>query len=61
MRSARLFSRFYQAQPGRPFAVLGLGLYLGRRIIERHGGHIEAEFPSEGGSCFIITLPLGLS
>jgi len=56
----RLFSRFFQAQPGGAFAGLGLGLYLSRRIIELHGGQMTAEFPPDGGSLFVITLPRNL-
>lgn len=58
-RRERLFSRFYQAQTGRPFAGLGLGLYFSRQIIELHGGHITVEFPPEGGTRLVVTLPRG--
>jgi signal transduction histidine kinase len=56
---ARLFSRFFQAAE-RPVGGLGLGLYANRRIAELHGGEIHAEFPPEGGSLFVVTLPTGL-
>lgn len=56
-RRARLFSRFYQAQTGRPFAGLGLGLYYSRQIAEAHGGQVEAQFPPDGGTRLIVTLP----
>jgi len=56
-RRERLFSRFYQAQTGRPFAGLGLGLYLARRVGALHGGHIAAEFPHDGGTRIVIELP----
>ncbi|MBI3974751.1 MAG: GAF domain-containing sensor histidine kinase [Chloroflexi bacterium] len=55
---ARLFDRFYQVQAVRPVKGLGLGLYLSRQIAEAHGGTLEAEFPPDGGSAFILTLPL---
>jgi len=52
----RLFTRFFQASK-RPAGGLGLGLYVSRSIVERHGGQIRAEFPPDGGSRFIVTLP----
>lgn len=52
-----IFNRFYQAQTGRPYAGLGLGLYFCRRIVELHGGRVEAEFPADGGTRIAITLP----
>ncbi|HEX8112591.1 MAG TPA: hybrid sensor histidine kinase/response regulator, partial [Kofleriaceae bacterium] len=37
---------------------LGLGLPLARRLVEMHGGHIDATSPGVGqGSEFIVTLP----
>ncbi len=54
----RLFTRFFQASK-RPAGGLGLGLYISRRIVELHGGHIWAEFPEDGGSRFVVTLPAG--
>ncbi len=53
---AKLFERFYQAHPGR--SGMGLGLYIAHRIVESHGGTIGAEFPEDGGTRFVITLPL---
>jgi signal transduction histidine kinase len=37
---------------------LGLGLYVGRLVVEAHGGAIRAECPPEGGARFVITLPV---
>jgi PAS domain S-box-containing protein len=53
-----LFERFHQAHRQHHLGGLGLGLYISRRIVEQHGGTIRAEFPPEGGSIFIITLPI---
>jgi PAS domain S-box-containing protein len=52
----RLFDRFYQAHPNR--SGMGLGLYVSRQIVDRHGGTIYAETPEDGGTRFVISLPL---
>jgi len=56
-RRARLFEPYYQAQPGAERSGLGLGLYVSRRIVELHGGTIRADFPSDGGTRFTLSLP----
>lgn len=53
----RLFERFYQAHSDR--SGVGLGLHISRRFIEMHGGAIRAEFPEDGGTRFVVSLPLG--
>ncbi|HST52137.1 MAG TPA: HAMP domain-containing sensor histidine kinase [Pyrinomonadaceae bacterium] len=56
----RIFRRFYRG-PGRLVAQVkgtGLGLFIVREIVKRHGGNINAESDGEGkGSSFIIRLP----
>ena len=52
----RIFERFYQAHGDR--SGMGLGLYITRMIVESHGGTIYAEFPDDGGTRFVISLPL---
>jgi len=52
---ARLFERFYQAHSNR--SGMGLGLNLAREIIEMHGGTMYAEFPPDGGTRFVMSLP----
>jgi C4-dicarboxylate-specific signal transduction histidine kinase len=37
---------------------LGLGLWLSRYIVERHGGTIRCDNRPEGGACFTVSLPL---
>ncbi len=55
-RSA-LFQRYYEVA-GEHHSGLGLGLFLCRQIIEAHSGEIDAEFPADGGSRFVVTMPL---
>lgn len=63
----RVFERFHQAHeqasgaggPGAAPKGLGLGLYISREIVERHGGRIWAESAGPGrGATFTFTLPL---
>jgi signal transduction histidine kinase len=53
----RIFDRFYQARSGDLASGMGLGLYICRQIVERHGGTINAEFPTGGGTRFVVMLP----
>ncbi|MFL5347758.1 MAG: ATP-binding protein [Hyalangium sp.] len=56
----RLFHPFSRATnaTSRHFGGLGLGLFICREIIERHGGTIWAESPgAQRGSCFHVRLP----
>jgi signal transduction histidine kinase len=56
-RRAQIFERFYQAHDGER-GGLGLGLYISKQIVDLHGGEIEAESPPDGGTRFVVRLPL---
>jgi two-component system, OmpR family, sensor histidine kinase SenX3 len=56
----RIFKRFYRAHPRGAEQVkgTGLGLFIVRSIVQRHGGDAYAESAGEGqGSTFTIRLP----
>ena len=58
-RRDHIFDRFYQAHAEGYYGGMGLGLYISREIVILHGGEIHAEFPEDGGTCFVVTLPRG--
>ena len=55
----RLFVRFQQDAPaGQNPAGVGLGLPIVRRLVEMHGGRVEAESRGKGqGAAFTVSLP----
>ena len=55
----RVFDRFFQAHARDHASGMGLGLYIGRQIAQAHGGDLQAEFPPDGGTLFVLTLPRG--
>ena len=57
---ARLFTRFEQADGTitRRFGGTGLGLAICRQLAELMGGNLDCESELDGGSAFILTLPL---
>jgi len=54
----RIFDKFYQADTSHRNEGNGLGLALVNRIVSAHRGYIEVENCREGGSKFVIVLPL---
>ncbi|HVB97158.1 MAG TPA: GAF domain-containing sensor histidine kinase [Chloroflexota bacterium] len=56
----RVFDRFYQA-PGRlhkGHTGLGLGLYISRELVRRHGGDMWLQSPAGAGATFFVRLPV---
>ena len=53
----KIFDIFFTTKPAGKGT--GLGLTLSKNIIKLHGGNIMIESPPEGGTTFIIELPLG--
>jgi signal transduction histidine kinase len=57
-----IFEQFYRV-PGvkvlnGPRSGLGLGLYISRKIVERHGGRIDVQSIPNQGSTFSVRLPI---
>jgi signal transduction histidine kinase len=56
-----VFERFRQADrtATRTVGGLGLGLFIARRLVDAHGGHIRVESDGENrGATFTVSLPL---
>jgi len=56
----RIFERLYQASgPGEAGRNgLGLGLYIARELVTKHGGKIWVSSEPQHGSCFFFTVPV---
>ncbi|MDM8518934.1 ATP-binding protein [Anaerolineales bacterium HSG6] len=55
----RIFERFYRVDKSRKkTGGTGLGLAISKEIVESHGGTIQAERLSHGGSQFTVLLPV---
>lgn len=58
--AARVFDRFYRADPGRSrdSGGTGLGLAIAASIVAAHGGQLRHEATPGGGASFAVLLPL---
>lgn len=58
----RLFQRFSRLPSAvrRGLPGIGLGLAMVRTVAERHGGAASVEFPRDGGSRFVLTVPAAI-
>ena len=54
----RIFERFERVAPLRHFGGFGLGLWIVRRVVEAHGGHVTVWSNPNQGSEFIVELPM---
>jgi len=59
-KQQHIFERFYRAHTGTPYDYggMGVGLYISKQIIERHGGRMWFESEEGKGSTFYFSLPL---
>jgi PAS domain S-box-containing protein len=54
----RIFDLFMQAEAAGTHGGIGIGLTVVRRLVEMHGGQVEASSPTDGrGSEFVVRLP----
>jgi signal transduction histidine kinase len=56
-RPEALFSPYSTSRPGH----MGLGLKVARRVVQAHGGRLEARRRAGGGAVFTMTLPRGVA
>lgn len=59
-KQGRIFERFYRAHTGtaHDYGGMGVGLYISREIVGRHGGRMWFESREGEGSVFSFSLPL---
>ncbi len=59
-QQGRIFERFFRAttSPIERYGGLGLGLYITKEIVERHGGRIWLTSEAGKGATFYVALPL---
>lgn len=56
-RAAQLFKPFTRLHARDDYAGSGIGLSIVQRIVERHGGRVQAQAEIGRGACFDFTLP----
>jgi signal transduction histidine kinase len=58
-RQARIFERFYTAHgdTAHDYGATGIGLYLAREFVRRHGGRMWFQSQEGIGSTFFFALP----
>jgi len=54
----RIFERFFRAEHIPDASGMGVGLFITKGIVERHGGTISVESELGSGSTFTVTLPI---
>jgi len=54
---ARIFDRFVRAVPTTHYGGFGLGLWVARRAVLAHGGHLDVTSALDEGATFIVELP----
>ena len=60
LEGASIFERFYRAADQEPEPRgLGLGLWIVKSIVERHGGDVRVERTARRRTRFTVTLPAG--
>ena len=57
-RVDHVFDRFYRGHAERGLGGLGLGLYIAREIVERHGGMIDVRSTLGRGTTFTVRMPV---
>jgi signal transduction histidine kinase len=59
MEQELVFKKAYRIRKGNKLPEgFGLGLYLARTLVEKHGGRLSLSSDGSSGSCFVIQLPL---